>query len=222
MSDDPATRARIATLKFGGRPLVVLDVDEVVLEFVTPFSRYLDRQGYRLLTETFRLHGNVVRRTNDEPADRETVSNLLDSFFAAQDEWQTPAEGAVAAVARLAENADVVLLSAMPHRHFAVREKLLGRHGVTAPLVPTEAAKGPAIAAMRRKGVPVAFVDDLPTNLASAREAVEDIHLVHLMAHPGFRALLQPLPEGVHSADDWAQAVRIIETALELQTESER
>lgn len=214
MSDDPDTRKLIAGLQLDAPALVVLDVDEVVLEFVSPFSMFLESEGFRLKTQSFKLNGNILDAVSDEPADRETVALLLDRFFTAQDDWQTPADGAVAGIARLAGNADVVLLTAMPHRHFAVREALLRRHGVTAPLIPTEKAKGPAIAAMRRASIPVAFVDDLPVNLASARETVTDIHLVHLMADTGFRSLLPPLPGGTHAADDWPHAVEIIEAVL--------
>lgn len=214
MSEDPVTREQIAALKLGGRPLVVLDVDEVVLEFVGPFGRFLESEGYRLKAGSFRLTGNIFGLDDGEVAGRETVGGLLDRFFVLQADWQKPAEGAVAGIARLAEQADVVLLTAMPHRHFAIREPLLRSHGVDVPLVTTETAKGPAIAAMRSAGMPVAFVDDLPGNLLSARQTVEDIHLVHLMAAPAFRAFLPSLPEGIFPADDWPHAVEIIEAAF--------
>ncbi len=39
MSDDPETARQIAELSRDTRPLLVLDVDEVLLEFVTPVHR---------------------------------------------------------------------------------------------------------------------------------------------------------------------------------------
>ena len=60
MSDDPETVRQIAELAFDDRPLLVLDVDDVVLEFIRPFPRYLATLGLELRLETFRLQGNVI------------------------------------------------------------------------------------------------------------------------------------------------------------------
>lgn len=207
MSDDPETARQIAELARDTRPLLVLDVDEVVLEFVRPFTAFLGAEGYDLRTDTFRLHGNVVTPETGEVASRETVSALLDGFFAAQENWQTPAEHAVDTIAGLAEKAEIVMLTAMPHRHRDARRRLLDRLGLPYPLLTTEAAKGPAISQLR--GVtprPVAFVDDIPHNLTSVRKSLPDAGLVHLMAHAGMRALLPPLDDDIHAAETWPDA----------------
>ena len=60
MSDDPETARQIAELRANARPLLVLDVDEVMLEFVRPFTGFLNSQNLDLKTTSFRLHGNVV------------------------------------------------------------------------------------------------------------------------------------------------------------------
>ena len=44
MSDDPETARQIAELSRDARPLLVLDVDEVMLEFVRPFTGFLERK----------------------------------------------------------------------------------------------------------------------------------------------------------------------------------
>jgi hypothetical protein len=76
-------------------------------------------------------------------------------------------------------------------------------------------AKGPAIARLRGAAArPVAFVDDMPHNLASAREHVPDIHLFHLMAEASMRAMLPPAEPTVTVVDDWTQARPLIAGAL--------
>ena len=60
MSDDPETARQIAELARDDRPLLVLDVDEVVLEFIRPFTGYLGTLGLELQPDSFRLHGNIV------------------------------------------------------------------------------------------------------------------------------------------------------------------
>lgn len=77
------------------RPLVVCDVDDVVLEFVTPFRAFLESRGHRLLPRSFRLHGNIVCAKDETALKDAAVSELIDAFFAAQEAWQTPFLGVV-------------------------------------------------------------------------------------------------------------------------------
>lgn len=217
MSDDAETARQIRALSLDTRPLLVLDVDEVVLEFVRPFTAFLDSQGYTFAASSFRLHGNVIAKRGGAPAANETVSALLEAFFAAQEDWQTPAEGAVAAIEAMGRDVEVVLLTAMPHLHHGRRRALLDRLGISAPLVTTEAAKGPAVTMLKgARSAPVAFVDDLPHNLVSVARAEAGTHLFHLMANEAMRAFLPPLPDGVTALDDWTAAEERIGVALGL------
>lgn len=215
MSDDPETARQIAELARDSRPLLVLDVDEVLLEFMAPFMSFLDAQGLRFLAKSFNLTGNIIERQTNKPLDQEAVSALLGNFFDAQRHWQTAALGAAEAVASLAQDAEVVMLTAMPHRHRQVRRDHLDVLGFPYPLLTTEAAKGPALRQLRGdSGRAVAFVDDIPHNLISVREAVADAHLFNLMAYRDMRPFLPPLPEGIVVADDWSEAAPKIASAL--------
>lgn len=215
MTIDPETLRQIEELAHDPRPLLVVDVDEVVLEFVDPFVRYLDMRGFRFATRSFRLTGNVTDKESGRVAGADETGALLDAFFAAQDAWQTPLPGVVAALDRLSLDIEVVLLTAMPHRHHGVRRTLLDNLSIPYPLLTTEMAKGPAIARLRgENGRPVAFIDDLPPNLLSVREAVPDATLYHLMGHREMRALLPPLPPGIRALEDWAEAETMIGSRL--------
>jgi hypothetical protein len=207
MSIDPETARQIAELAADTRPLLVLDVDDVVLDFISPFPRFLDTEGFELRLGSFRLNGNIFHRESGAEADEVQVGQLIDAFFGAQDEWQTLTEGAAEALATFAGRVEIVLLTAMPHRHRDTRRLHLDALGLAYPLLTTEMAKGPAVRALRgRSGRPVAFVDDQPRNLVSARESVADSHLFHLMADNSLRALIPPPPEGIVIVDDWRYA----------------
>jgi hypothetical protein len=215
MSIDPETERQIAELSRDPRPLLVLDVDAVVLHFVRPFPRYLEAAGFQLNFGSFRLHGNVVELASGRIAEREEVTALLHGFFDAQAEWQTVTDGAAEALAEFSAAAEIVMLTAMPHRFRDRRRAHLDALGLAYPLLTTEMAKGPAIAKLRGDTPrPVAFVDDLPPNLASAHESVPDIHLFHLMAENALRNLLPPPEEGVTVVQDWAEARPLIAKAL--------
>jgi hypothetical protein len=215
----PREEERIDELARSDRPLVVCDIDDVVMEFVAPFKRFLDSHGHDLRLTSFRLHGNVYVKRTGEPADKTVVSEYLESFFGEHDAWQKPVSGALESLNGLRDShgADIIFLTAMPPRHHARRRALLDLHGFSAPMIATEDAKGDAIAVLLRHnpGRPVAFIDDLPNNHFSVRQMAPSALTVHLMAYSALREHLPPLPEGVIEVDDWPQATAAISRHFE-------
>lgn len=217
MSEDPETLRQMEELSHDDRPLLVLDVDDVLLDFIKPFPRYLEGRGYSLTLENFRLNGNIIDLSTGAPAETAQVAELIDAFFVAQAEWQALTHGAAEALAFIGDRAEIILLTAMPHRHREARIAHLKGLGLPYPLLTTEMAKGPAIERLRGPSMrPVAFVDDQPRNLVSAMERVPDVHLFHLMADNSLRALVPPPPPGAHVVEDWFEAAPKIEAALGL------
>jgi hypothetical protein len=217
MSDDPETARQIEELAADDRPLLVLDVDDVVLEFIRPFPNFLKSRGFGLTLASFRLTGNIAETASGRLIEQPEVTALLGEFFDAQADWQSITDGAAEALAMLGGRAEIVLLTAMPHKHRAVRRAHLDALGLPYPLLTTEMAKGPAVAKLRgNKGRPAAFVDDQPSNLASARNSVADVHLFHLMADNSLRAFLPPMPNDIAVVDNWRDAAPKIAAALGL------
>ena len=219
MSDDPETLRQIEELAADDRPLLVLDVDDVVLEFIRPLPRFLEQRGLVLTMASFRLTGNIAEKASGRLIDQAEVTALLDELFHNQADWQTVTDGAADALSTLGAQVEIVLLTAMFHRHRAARRAHLDALGLPYPLLTTEMAKGPAIARLRgNSGRPVAFVDDQPNNLVSARESVPDAHLFHLMADNTLRAFLPPMPDDIVAVHDWRDATPRIAAALGLGT----
>lgn len=195
----------------------MLDVDDVVLEFIRPFPHFLKSRGYGLTLASFRLTGNIAETASGRLIEQPEVTALLGDFFDAQADWQSITDGAAETLARLGDRAEIIMLTAMPHRHRAVRRAHLDALGLNYPLLTTEMAKGPAVARLRGKtGRPVAFVDDQPHNLASVRESVTDANLFHLMADNSLRAFLPLVPDDVIVVQDWHEAAPKIAGALGL------
>jgi len=217
MSLDPETERQIAELSHDPRPLIVLDVDDVVLEFIRPFPRFLDQRGFSLALNDFRLAGNITHRDTGIVAEREAVHELVEEFFNFQADWQTVTEGAAEALGELGARAEIVMLTAMPHRFREARRNHLDALGLTYPLLTVEMEKGPAIARLRGENArPVAFVDDQPRNLVSAHQYVPDAHLLHLMADNSLRKLLPPPEPYFDVVLDWHEARPLIAERLGL------
>ncbi|OBZ96298.1 hypothetical protein ADU59_08120 [Pararhizobium polonicum] len=193
------------------RPLIVCDIDEVVLEFLTPFRDFLRASGRDLLPRSFRLHGNVVQRDSGEPVADQMTTDLLEEFFVQQDAWQTPADRVVETLASLSADADIIFLTAMPPRHTGVRRALLDRHGLHYPLLASEEPKGPIIKRLHdARDVPLVFIDDILRNLQSVRTHAPECLLVNLMANADFRAMAPDPGDGILKADSWTDAAEII------------
>ncbi|WP_256750437.1 DUF2608 domain-containing protein [Mesorhizobium sp. Mes31] len=217
MSDDPETARQIEELAADDRPLLVLDVDDVVLEFIRPFPHFLKSRGFGLTLASFRLTGNIAETESGRLIEQAEVTALLGEFFDAQADWQSMTDGAADALAGLGDRAEIILLTAMPHRHRSTRRAHLDALGLNYPLLTTEMAKGPALAKLRgAKGRRIAFVDDQPHNLLSARDSVADAHLFHLMADNSLRAFLPPVPDDIVVVQDWHEAAPKIAGALGL------
>jgi hypothetical protein len=147
-------------VSLGDRPLVVCDIDEVVLEFLSPFTAFLRSHNYDLLPRSFRLHGNIVSLLDGSEMDKEQVYAFEDVFFANQHLWQKPAERAVETLHALSADADVVFLTAMPPPA-PRRPAKASRPSSTSSfdMIASEEPKGPIVAKLHnRRDLPVAFV----------------------------------------------------------------
>ncbi|WP_275790645.1 hypothetical protein [Pararhizobium gei] len=197
------------------RPLVVCDIDEVVLEFLTPFRNFLLASGRELLPRSFRLHGNIIDLASGIEIADTLVTELLDAFYAQQDEWQTPADQVVETLAALSADADIVFLTKMAPRHSAVRRSLLDRHGLCYPLLASTDHKGPIIRCLHDgRCHRLVFIDDILRNLHSARDHAPGCLLINMMANADFRALAPEPGKGIIKAASWPEAAAIIRRHL--------
>ncbi len=211
----PATRDALDRLEVGARPLLVVDVDEVVLRFVSHLEAFIGRQGYRLDARSFRLTGNVPRLGSCRAVPAPEVAALIAGFFAAHVHDQEPVDGAADALARLGARLDVVLLTNVPAEHASRRAARLADLGMTYPVIANDGPKGPAVA--RLAGAlahPLFFVDDAPTNLASVRDHATEARLVHFVDDPRYFRLAPDVPGTWLKTRDWADVVRRIEADL--------
>lgn len=198
-------------IRLGDRPLIVCDVDDVVLQFATPFQAFLETRGHRLLPRSFKLTGNIVNGSDESVIEAPAVKALIDDFFLEQERWQTPFADAVDSLHALGAHADLVFLTAMPPRHAEVRRRLLDQLMLAFPMIATEDAKGPMVAALHAaRPLPVAFVDDMVHNLHSVGEHVPDCLLVYLPPPIEIFRFAPDPQETVRRVENWPEAATLI------------
>ena len=192
------------------RPLIVIDVDEVVLAFVDALEAWLGARELHLARDGFALNGNV-RRTDGEAVTTVELRSLLHGFFDEAAHDMAPLPGAIDGIASFSPAADVVFLSNLPAAAAVARRTNLDALGLRHALIVNEGPKGPALARLvAGMAAPVVFMDDSPSNIASARAAVPAATLVHFVADAGFRATLTPGPDIALFTGDWDEAARFV------------
>jgi hypothetical protein len=116
-------------------PLVVVDVDEVLAMFMRGFGQFVAGHGYEMRITKFALFQNCYRLADGKELDLEKGRELFNAFFESDVEHIDPAPGASAALAALAENASVVILTNAPRHGREPRARWLANHGFPYPLV---------------------------------------------------------------------------------------
>ena len=199
------------------KPLVIVDVDEVLALFMVGFGRFLEPHGYEMRVDRFALFQNIYRPGASEHLDVQAGRGLFDDFFRFGHDHLDPAPHAADSLRALARNASVVILTNAPDCGREARAAWLVRHGMDYPMVINQGAKGEAVATLAgRTRAPAAFIDDLLPNLDSAAVAAPDVHRFQLVADTRLQPLAPTAPDRHQRIDDWPSLRSAIEAALGL------
>ncbi len=212
----PDVRAQIeATPLVRVRPLIISDVDEVLVAFMVAFERYLEDQGFYFDWSGFRLTGAVRRQSDRELLPAEEVHAALLGFYADCTEKLEPVPGAVEALDALSRRAQVVVLSNLPAAHGAARRRALAAQGMAYPLIVNAGPKGPAVRLLAESvDAPVFFLDDSPNHLKSVADHAADVRRLHFIHDQRLAGLIGPAADSHHRTDSWSEARAVIEDHL--------
>jgi hypothetical protein len=197
------------------RPLLIVDVDEVLALFMHGFGRFLARRGYEFRVDRFALFQNIYVPGAAVHLDIEVGRTLFDDFFRFAAEDIDPAPGAADSLARLAREASIVVLTNAPDYARDARVRWLARHGMDYPMIINSGLKGEAVAALAARTTgPTAFIDDLIHNLNSVEESAPAVHRFQMVADPRLRPLAPTAPERHRRIDDWPQLQAAVAAVL--------
>lgn len=196
------------------RPLVLVDVDEVLGLFMQGFGDFLAGRGLEMRIERFALFQNIYRPGATEHLDLAEGRKLFDDFFGGHCHEIEPAPGAIAALNRLAKSAEILILSNAPLEAERLRTAWLRKHGMNHPLILNSGPKGPIAAALTdQTRQRTAFVDDLLPNLDSVADhspaTATFQHVADLRLRP-----FAPRSERHPRIDDWEALGAALEAAV--------
>jgi hypothetical protein len=203
------TRSQLEELSLEkDRPLVICDVDEVVVHFTRAFEDYLAERTLYLDTSSFALSGNIRQRESDAALAQDQTMQLIDGFFAERTAELDAIDGAVESLMTLAETAHIVMLTNLPHHAREKRIANLRKHGLDFPCITNNGPKGPAISHLAAdRNLPVVFIDDSPNFIASSHQHAPDVHLVHFLHDERFARHHTPFPFVSLTTGSWREAL---------------
>jgi len=191
------------------RPLLITDCDEVLLHMVSHFDAWLgEAHGIRFAFETGNFGEAMTHAKTGELVSSDKVWPLLEQFFREEMHRQTVVPGAVEALGRIGEVADIVILTNLGDEAHPWRVDQLARHGIQHEVVCNRGGKGvPAREIIERFGAAATvFVDDLPVHHASVAKHAPEVHRLHMVAEPRLAPAV-PTAEHAHARiDDWPTA----------------
>jgi hypothetical protein len=195
------------------RPLLITDCDEVLLHMVRHFGEWLD-EAHDI---DFRPQGGafetaLTRRETGSPVPPHEVWPLLDGFFRTEMDRQTLVPGAGEALERIAQVADIVILTNLQDWCHAGRAAQLDAHGIRHRVVCNQGGKGEPVArlAAEHGSSVTVFVDDLEGHHASVAEHAPAVFRLHMIAEPAIARTIPAAPHAHARIDDWEEASRWI------------
>jgi len=198
-----------------GRPLLAVDCDEVMVHLSEHLARWLETVGFRMHLTQYRLEGSIFPAGSDVPVPFDDCLRLIDRFFVEETLNQRPVLGAAEALARLAGEVQVMVLTNVPRHARQMRRQNLAELGMGYPMVENGGGKGKALSWLAgRVAAPVAFVDDSLKQHESAARRAPEVTRIHFVGASHLRRILPESRAAHHRVEGWAACEAIIRRAL--------
>jgi hypothetical protein len=217
MNDHPPQRTEIDLNISPDRPLLVVDVDEVLALFMRGFEAFIGEHGLEMRIERFALFQSIYRPGEPRHLDIAEGRRLFNAFFDCENQRMEVAQGAPEALASLARHASIVILTNAPACCQPARARWLMENDLPYPLVMGEGPKGKPVAALAAMtNRPTAFVDDILTNLDSVEQEAPGVHRFQSVADERLRPFAPSAPDRHPRYDHWPDLAEAIARTLKI------
>ena len=194
------------------RPLLITDCDEVLLHMISHFGEWVAEAhnlSFDISAPGFR---NALLSKDGVPVAEDQVWPLLDQFFDTEMHRQNLVPGAAGALATIAREAEVVILTNIGDEYEAGRVEQLERFDIRHRVLCNRGGKGRPVQELIEEMRPCAavFVDDLAVHHESVAKYAPTVWRLHLIAEPRLAERTPPAPDAHSRIDDWPAATEWI------------
>lgn len=190
------------------KPLIICDVDEVVLHFVAPFEDFLKSKNAQLKKQSFKLSGNIIDLPSGKPYSMEESGELIQEFHDISVDQQGAVEGAVQGLKQLSTTYEIVFLTNVAATLTDRRRAHLASIGAPFPVLQNEGSKAEMVQVIC-KGLtaPIVFIDDLPPHHHAVKAKEPRVNCIHFMADATFRSIVSFDGAIAKKAENWPEIV---------------
>ncbi len=192
------------------KPLLISDCDEVLLHMVVPFRDWLDEKKHIHFDLESGDFVDALRHKHDGTlVAREEVWPMLKEFFDSEMHRQGAIDGAVEAINKLSEIADIVILTNLLDERRDARAAQLCAVGIDFPVYCNQGGKGEPLAKIIDEYNPTVavFVDDLGHQHDSVAEHAPDVWRLQMVGEPILARHIKTNPVAHERIDQWKNAL---------------
>lgn len=191
------------------RPLLVTDCDEVLLHMIGHFAEWVGEAHELTFDLTAPGFREALRDKAGAPVAEDRVWPLLAGFFDSEMHRQNVVPGAVEALGRIGEEADIVILTNIGDEYQAGRVEQLERFDIRHRVLCNRGGKGPPLNGLVDEMKPsvTVFIDDLAVHHQSVAKHAPHVWRLHMIAEPRLAAHSPPAPHAHARIDRWDEAV---------------
>lgn len=199
------------------KPLIISDCDEVLLHMVVPFRDWVDeKHAIDFSLDNHDFTRALTYRHDKSFVDPAKIWDLLGGFFDEAMDQQPPIAGAISAMNKLSEIADIAILTNLQDHRAQARSEQLKAVGIDAPVYTNQGPKGDALARIIAEYQPsvAVFIDDMGGHHESVNDVQPDVWRLHMIGEPLMARHFEPAPFAHARIDHWDAAHVWIEDIL--------
>lgn len=198
-----------------GQPLIICDVDEVVLHFVAPFEHYLTRCNATLKKTSFRLSGNIIDNTTKQPYSMAEATEIVQAFHREEVDRQPVVSGAEASLHSLSKVFQIVFVTNVAADLILRREQHLKSLNLNFPIIQNDGSKAKIVQELTdHVAKTTIFIDDLPPHHFAVKATCPEVHCLHFMADNDFRSIVKFNEQIAEKAESWPDIENICRAKL--------
>lgn len=197
------------------KPLIICDVDEVVLHFVKPFEDYLRERKAILKKDSFKLSGNILNQMTGKAISKEETSRFVQDFHVEAVDKQPLIEGAKDVLSQLSQSCQILFLTNVNDALQPRREAHLHHLGLPYPVVANEGSKADYVSMLHdHVQAGTFFIDDLPPHHHAVKSASPSTMCIHFMADESLRRLVSIEEHIAIKTESWLDILNVIDVQL--------
>ena len=192
-------------------PLLICDADEVIFNFMDSFDEYLNKNDMYFSYTTFKLNGNILKRTNNKAVNSTEIPNIISNFFKNYALIMPLIRDAKEILKELSSLVNIIILSNIPSTSSLSRINCLKNNDMNYTFISNEGPKNTKCLELEKlTNKQVFFIDDLPNQISSVSNSCKNIITIHFLQNKKLIKIIPEVKDCNYKVNNWKDVKKII------------